>query len=128
MIALPVLVAKVVVGKLPMDTHFDLGSQLDPSEDANSPADLTDPLAHSLETPTLILPVFQLPRINAATVVTHGNAHYGGSIFDLRLNLLRSGMAVRIDNRLTSNAVEFVMQFCVQFPLPAFDNHSKSHR
>ncbi len=70
----------------------------------------------------------QFLRIDPASVVAHGDAQFGGPIFDLRLNMLRPGMAVRIDNRLPSNAVNFVTQPGPQFPLPAFHDHSKSHR
>ena len=49
-----------------------------------------------------------------------------GPIFDLRLNTIRLGMTERVDNRLPSNAVDFVTKRRPQFALSAFHNHSKS--
>jgi hypothetical protein len=120
--------AKLLVSKLAIHAHCDLGSQLDPGENPNSPADLIGPLAHSLETPTSIPPVCQVPRINAATVIAHGNAQLSWPKLNERLNVLRAGVAVSIDNSFAANAIHFMPHHRPQFVGPAIYGHSKSNR
>src|SRR2546427_2207865 len=105
MIATPVEVAKLLVSKLALHAHFDFGSQLDPSEDAKPPANPIGSIAHSLETPTFILPPLQLLRIDAASVVADGDAQLSWPELDQYLNGLRPGMAVGGDNSFAAHAI-----------------------
>src|ERR1700733_3069648 len=117
-----------LVSNLARHPQFDLGPEFTSAQNAKPSTDTVGPLAHSLEAPVSILSPLQVLRIDSTPVVAHREAQVGGTIFDLSFNVLRPGMTVRIDNRLTDNTVNVVTGAYTQFPLRAKYNHSKTDR
>src|SRR3984957_12037303 len=117
-----------LVSSLTRHPQFDLGPEFTSAQNAKPSTDTVGPLAHSLEAPVSILSPLQVLRIDSTPVVAHREAQVGGTIFDLSFNVLRPGMTVRIDNRLTDNTVNVVTEAYTHFPLHAKYNHSKADR
>src|SRR5580704_5193875 len=108
-----------LVSNLARHPQFDLGPEFTSAQNAKPATDSVGPLEHSLEAPVSILSPLQVLRIDATPVIAHREAQAGGTIFDLRFNVLCPGMPVRIDNRLTDNMINVVTGACPQFPLSA---------
>src|SRR5581483_4419534 len=108
--------------------QLDLSAVRDPTRKAKSRTDSFGPLAHPLQTPVSITSPLQYLRSNAATVVAHDDAQFGGPILDLHFDLCRVRMAAGIDNRLAANTINFVTQPCSQTSFPAMNNHAKVDR
>src|ERR1700720_193416 len=117
-----------LVSNLARHPQFDLGPEFTSAQNTKPTTDTVGPLAHSLQAPASILSPLQVLRIDATPVVAHREAQVGGTIFDLSFNVLRPGMTVRIDNRLTDNTVNVVTEAYTQFPLRAKYNHSEADR
>src|ERR1700733_4150376 len=83
-------------------------SRCDFAKNAKACADSFGQHAHPLEPPVFALQ--QLLSVDSTSVVADRDAKLGGPIFDLGLNMLRSGMAVCIQNRLQANGEEILTQ------------------
>ena len=69
--------------------QFDLSSECNPAQDAQSGSNTLGPFSHALETPVSTPSPAQLLRIDPAPVVAYGDAQLGGAVFDLCFDVLR---------------------------------------
>src|SRR5580700_7914794 len=66
-------------------TKFDLCSKRSPAPKPKTRANPFGAFAHSLQTPVPVLPRPKDSRIDATTIVAHGDAQLRGAVFDLGL-------------------------------------------
>src|SRR5713101_6251786 len=65
-------------------------------------------------------------RINPTPVVSNMQKKLGITVGNLRFDLLRSGMAERVSQRLAPNPVDFIAQHGIQLSLFPFQQHARA--
>src|SRR5229473_6168819 len=83
------------------------------------------PFAHSGKPPvSCTRPLIGKRRINPTPVVSNMQKKLGITVGNLRFDLLRSGMAERVSQRLARNPIDFVAQHGIELSLFPFYQHA----
>ena len=106
--------------------QLDFSSGFHATPDAELRADSFSSLSHSLDAPMSYLPPMQLLRIHSAPVITHNNSQPSRSILERNVDVLRAGVAIRVNDGFAADAINILSQRCLQVRLPALHRHSKS--
>src|SRR5258707_13533171 len=107
------------------NTQLDFRSRSGFTPDFQLPAKTLGAFAHSRQPPVSgTHSLIGNLRINPTPVVSNMQKKLGITVGNLRFDLLRSGMAERVSQRLACNSVDFIAQNGIELSLFPFQQHA----
>src|SRR6267154_4504381 len=107
------------------NSQLDFRSRSVFAPDFQLPAKALRPFAHSGKPPvSCTRSLIGNLRIDPTPVVSNMQKKLGITVGNLRFDLLRSGMAERVSQRLACNSIDFVAQHGIQLSLFPFQQHA----
>src|SRR6266403_5316464 len=111
------------------NSQLDFRSRSVFAPDFQLPAKALRPFAHSGKPPvSCTRSLIGNLRINPTPVVSNMQEKLGITVGNLRFDLLRSGMAERVSQRLARNSIDFIAQHGIQLSLFPFHQHAQPQR